>query len=232
MSDTLNNPLSITVVIPTKNEADGIALIVQSVKPYADEILVVDGRSTDGTAQVAHQAGARVIQDNGRGKGAAVRLAISEAHGDVLVFIDADGSHEPANIPHLLKPIIMREADVVLGSRHKGGSDEWRGDVDNYLRSVGGGIITLAINYRWNVRITDALNGFRAIRRTVAMDLSLTADDFDIEQQMVTRALQRGYRVTEVASHEYLRKWGRSKLPTYRKSYLFLGRLFFDLLGL
>jgi glycosyltransferase involved in cell wall biosynthesis len=222
---------AITIVIPTKNEADGVVSVVQSVKPYADEVLVVDGHSTDGTADAARQAGARVIQDNGRGKGAAVRQAITEARGDVLVFMDADGSHEPTNIPHLLRPILMGEADLVVGSRHKGGSDEWRGDFDNYLRSVGGGIITLAINYRWKVRITDALNGFRAIRRPVALNLNLTANDFDVEQQMVTRALRKGYRVTEVASHEYVRRWGCSKLPTYRKSYLFLGRLVLDLLG-
>lgn len=224
-------PQHVTIIIPTRNEAAGIGQVLQWVKPYIDEILVVDGHSTDGTADLARQAGVRVIQDNGRGKGAALKLGIAEAHGDILVFMDADGSHDPTSIPALLAPILSDEADLVVASRHRGGSDEWRGDLDNYFRSVGGGIITLAINYRWNVRITDALNGFRAIRRSVAASLDLTADDFDIEQQMVTRCLRKRYRVTEVASHEFLRKWGRSKLPTYRKGYLFLGRLMLDMLG-
>jgi len=227
----MKNAPTVTIVIPTKNEAGGIASVIQSVKPYADEVLVIDGHSIDGTAELARQAGARVIQDNGRGKGAGLRLAIAEAPGDILVFIDADGSHDPASIPALLAPILQDQADLVIGSRHRGGSDEWHGDLDNYLRSVGGGIITIAINYRWNVRITDALNGFRAIRKPVASALGLTANDFDIEQQMVTRCLRKGFRVTEVASHEYLRKWGHSKLPTYRRGYLFLGRLFLDLVG-
>lgn len=222
----------VTVIIPTKNEAGGIATVVRDVAPYAHEVLVVDGHSTDGTADLARQAGARVIMDNGRGKGAGLRLGIAEATGDILVFIDADGSHDPASIPSLLAPILKDQADMVVGSRHRGGSDEWHGDLDNYLRSIGGGIITIAINYRWNVRITDALNGFRAIRKSVASALNLTANDFDIEQQMVTRCLRKGFRVTEVASHESLRKWGRSKLPTYRKGYLFLGRLLLDLIGL
>jgi glycosyltransferase involved in cell wall biosynthesis len=225
------SPMTVTVAIPARNEAGGIAEVVRSVKPYADEILVIDGRSADGTADLARQAGARVLSDNGRGKGAAVKQAIAEATGDIVVFIDADGSHTPETIPLLLAPILKNEADLVIGSRHRGGSDEWRGDLDNYLRSVGGGLITLSINYRWNIRITDVLNGFRAIRRTVALTLDLTADDFDIEQQMVTRCLRKGYRVTEVPSHESLRKWGQSKLPTYRKAYLFLGRLFLDLCG-
>lgn len=228
----MKNAPTVTIVIPTKNEAGGIATVVRDVKPYADEVLVVDGHSTDGTADLARQAGARVVLDNGRGKGAGLRLGIAEASGDMLVFIDADGSHDPASIPSLLAPLLQDQADMVVGSRHRGGSDEWRGDLDNYLRSIGGGVITIAINYRWNVRITDALNGFRAIRKSVASALNLTANDFDIEQQMVTRCLRKGFRVTEVASHEYLRKWGHSKLPTYRKGYLFLGRLFLDLIGL
>ncbi len=227
----MNRLDTITIVIPAKNEAGGIAQVVQAVKPYADEVLVVDGHSTDGTSDLARQAGARVIQDNGGGKGEAVMLGITQAHGDILVLMDADGSHDPATIPRLLEPIQNDEFDLVIGSRHKGGSDEWHGDIDNFLRSVGGGIVTLAINYRWNVRITDALNGFRAIRKSVAANLNLRAKDFDIEQHMVARCLKKRYRVTEVASHEYSRQWGRSKLPTYRKGYLFLGRLLLDLLG-
>ncbi len=228
----MREPTTVTVVLCTKNEAGGIRQILRSVKPYADEILVVDGHSTDGTASLAREAGVKVLEDNGRGKGAAVKLGLSEARGEVVVLMDADGSHDPAAIPTLVAPIVMDEADLVVASRHRGGSDEWRGDLDNYLRSIGGGIITLAINYRWNVRITDALNGFRAIKRSVAAQLNLTANDFDIEQQMVTRCLRKGFRVSEVASHESRRQWGVSKLPTYRKAYLFLGRLALDLIGL
>ncbi len=223
---------AVSLVLCAKNEAAGIRRVLQAVKPYADEILVVDGRSTDGTQALAREAGARVLEDNGRGKGAAIKLGLAEARGDVVVLMDADGSHDPAAIPVLVAPIVMDQADLVVASRHRGGSDEWRGDLDNYLRSIGGGIITLAINYRWNVRITDALNGFRAIKRSIVPQLNLTADDFDIEQQMVTRCLRKGFRVAEVASHEFRRQWGRSKLPTYRKAYLFLGRLALDMIGL
>lgn len=205
--------------------------MVRSVKPYADEVLVIDGHSTDGTGELANQAGARVIQDNGSGKGAAIRLGIAEAQGEVIVFMDADGSHDPISIPPLVEPIVRGEADLVIASRHLGGSDEWRGDLDTYVRSVGCGIITIAMNYRWNVRVTDVLNGFRAIRRSVALALDLKANDFDIEQHMVARCIKKGYRIREVPSHECVRKWGRSKLPTYRKAYLFFGRLFLDMIG-
>ena len=221
----------ISIIIPTKNEAGGIQEIIGGVKPHVDEILVVDGQSTDGTADLALRAGARVIQQSGRGKGNALRAGIAEAKGDIIVCMDADGSHDPASIPLLVEPIRRHEADLVIASRHRGGSDEWRGDLDNFLRSVGCGVVTVAMNYRWNVRITDVLNGFRAIRRSVALTLDLKATDFDIEQHMVARCLRKGYRVMEVPSHESLRRWGHSKLPTYRKAYLFFGRLFLDMIG-
>ena len=221
----------ISIIIPTKNEAGGIQEIIGGVKPHVDEVLVVDGHSTDGTADLALRAGARVIQQSGRGKGNALRAGIAEAKGDIIVCMDADGSHDPASIPLLVEPIRRHEADLVIASRHRGGSDEWRGDLDNFLRSVGCGVVTVAMNYRWNVRITDVLNGFRAIRRSVALTLDLKATDFDIEQHMVARCLRKGYRVMEVPSHESLRRWGHSKLPTYRKAYLFFGRLFLDMIG-
>ncbi len=90
MSDT-----RVTVVIPAKDEEGLIGEIVDSVRPYADEVLVVDGHSRDRTRDIAVEHGARVIQDNGRGKGEALRLSISAATTGIVVFIDADGSHDP-----------------------------------------------------------------------------------------------------------------------------------------
>ena len=221
----------ITLCLPTKNEAGGIAGLIREAKAYADEILVVDGHSTDATRQIAEDNGARVVLDNKRGKGDAYKVAIAAARGEVIVFMDADGSHDLADIPRLAAPILHGTADLVVGSRMRGGSDEWHGDFDNFVRAVGSGVITIGINYRWNTRLTDTLNGFRAVRTGVARRLRLRADDFDIEQHMVARALQGGFRVTEVAAHESVRKWGRSKLPTYRKAWLFFRRLFLDVIG-
>lgn len=226
----MNRPLRelISVVIPAKNEAGGIAELITKANSIADEIIVIDGHSSDDTSELARGAGARVWQDNGKGKGAAYRLGIKKATREVIIFMDADGSHEILDIPKLAKPILTDKADLVIASRHKGGSDEWDGDLDTYLRSIGSGVLTLLINYRWGTNLTDCLNGFRAIRRDTALKLPLRADGFDIEQHMIVQCLKYGYRVTEVASHEYIRSWGHSKLPTYRKAYLFFGRLFLD----
>ena len=96
----------VTVVIPAKDEEGLIGEIVDAVKPYADEVLVVDGHSRDRTRDIATAHGARVILDRGKGKGDALRLSFDEATGDIVVFIDADGSHEPRDIPAMVAPIV------------------------------------------------------------------------------------------------------------------------------
>jgi len=206
----------VTVVIPAKDEEGLIGEIVDQVKPYADEVLVVDGHSRDRTPDIAAAHGARVIRDRGHGKGDALRLALDEAACEIVVFIDADGSHDPHDIPRLVAPIRAGDADLVIGSRGKGGSDELHGTVEQFIRWVGSQIIMLGINYRWNVRLTDSQNGFRAIRRDVGLRLGLTANLTTIEQEMLMKALKQGYRVSEIASHEYERRWGTSKVVVYK----------------
>ncbi|HKY22637.1 MAG TPA: glycosyltransferase family 2 protein [Vicinamibacterales bacterium] len=206
----------VSVVIPTRDEEGLIAEIIQFVRAYADEVLVVDGHSRDRTREIATAAGARVILDRGKGKGDAIRLALDEAAGDIVVFIDADGSHEPRDIPAMIAPILAGEADMVVGSRGKGGSDELHGTVGQLIRYIGSQLIMLAINYRWNVRLTDSQNGFRAIRRDVGRKLGLTSNLTTIEQEMLMKALKQGFRVSEIPSHEYERRWGTSKVVVWK----------------
>jgi len=220
----------VTVVIPAKNESVTIQDVIEGIRPYADEILVVDGHSTDDTRKIALELGARVELDRGRGKGDAVRIAIEKAKGEVVVFIDADGSHEPSDIPKLVAPILGGEADLVIGSRGRGGSDEAYGTVTDFVRNTGGHVILLAINYRYGVRLTDSQNGFRAIRTDVARALDLKEDLTTIEQEMLMRALKLGYRVSEVASHEYRRRHGDSRIVLWKVSHKYLWSLLKGLL--
>jgi dolichol-phosphate hexosyltransferase len=206
---------SVTVVIPTRNEEGLIGEIVDSVRPYGD-VLVVDGHSTDATREIAAAHGARVSLDGGRGKGQAIRQALREATSEIVVFIDADGSHDPRDIPALVAPIAAGRADLVIGSRGKGGSDELHGTLGQFIRYVGSQLIMLAINYRWGVRLSDSQNGFRAIRREVGLALDLKSNLTTIEQEMLMRTLKLGYRVDEVASHEYERRWGTSKVVVWK----------------
>jgi glycosyltransferase involved in cell wall biosynthesis len=216
----------LSVVIPTRDEEGLIGEIIDAVRPYGDEILVVDGHSRDRTRDIAVQHGARVVLDHGKGKGEALRLSFDEAAGDILVFIDADGSHEPTDIPAMVAPIIADRADLVVGSRGKGGSDELHGTIEQFIRYFGSQLIMLAINYRWNVRLTDSQNGFRAIRKDVARKLRLTSNLTTIEQEMLMKALKLGYRVSEIPSHEYERRWGTSKVVVWKLWFAYLWSFF------
>jgi len=220
----------VTVVIPAKDEEGGIAEIIDAVRPHADAILVVDGHSTDRTRDIAAALGARVLLDRGRGKGDAMRLAVDETATGIVVFIDADGSHEPADIPRLVAPIRDGRADLVIGSRGKGGSDELHGTLEQLIRYIGSQLIMLGINYRWKVRLTDSQNGFRAIRTDVVRRLTLTSNRTTIEQEMLMKALKQGYRVEEIASHEYERRWGVSKVVVWRLWYVYLWSFFRNLI--
>lgn len=206
----------VTVVVPTKNEEGMIGEIVDSVRPYADEVLVIDGHSSDKTRDIAVQHGARVELDGGKGKGEALRRSMEVASSEIVVFIDADGSHDPKDIPALVGPIKADKADMVIGSRGKGGSDELHGTLEQFIRYSGSQIIMLAINYRYGSRLTDSQNGFRAIRRDVGRKLGLKSNLTTIEQEMLMRALKLGYRVDEVPTHEYERRWGTSKVSVWK----------------
>jgi glycosyltransferase involved in cell wall biosynthesis len=215
----------VSVVIPTKDEEGVIAEIIDAVRPHADEILVIDGHSTDNTRRIAGERGVRVVLDAGRGKGEALRRSFAEARHPILVFIDADGSHDPNDIPRLVEPIRRGDAELVIASRTRGGSDELHGTAEQLLRYLGSQLIMLAINYRWRVQLTDSQNGFRAIRRDVALALGLKSNLTTIEQEMLMRALKHGCRVREVASHEFERRWGVSKVSVWRLWWAYLWSL-------
>ncbi|MFO8058753.1 MAG: glycosyltransferase family 2 protein [bacterium] len=214
-----------TAVILARDEEEMVAGVIRAAEPYVDEVLVVDGHSADKTAYNAREAGARVVEDHGLGKGDGYRKGLTEAKGDVVVFLDADGSHEPADIPGLTGPILEGKMDMVIGTRWRGGSDDVHPNLAHFIRDMGGTFLSMVISYRFKVEITDCLYGYRAVDRKKCLELGLTANDFDVEHEMVMKALKKGLRIGEVPSHEYARGGGHSKLPTAKKAHKFLWRL-------
>ena len=204
--------MKISVIIPTKNEEATLEPILLGCLKHADEVLLIDGHSTDKTRDIAEKHGVPIHMDRGRGKGDAMKLAITLFTGDIIVYIDADGSHDPDDIPKMVQQIIDGEADMVIGSRFKGGSDELVGNVNQLFRITGSNIITTFINYRWGINLSDTQNGFRALNREAAEALDLQVDGFPIETEMDIQLLQRGFRIGEIPAHEYARKGGESKI--------------------
>ena len=212
----------ITVVIPTLNEALTVADIIKGSAAYSSDILVVDGHSTDDTAAIARSLGTRVVFDHRKGKGEAIRTAIEYLTREITVFIDADGSHDPDDIPALVHPILEGSADHVSGSRLIGGSSELHGGFDECFRLMGSSLITACINHRFNVKLSESQNGFRAIRTEVLRSLALEENITTIEQEMIIKTLKKGYRMAEVPTHEHKRKAGYSKIDVKKVAFRYV----------
>ena len=208
----------VSAVIAAKQEAPSLGDVIERSRRYASTIICVVGKSTDGTADVASAHGAVVLADGGRGKGEALRRAIPHVQTPVTVFLDADGSHDPEDIPLLVGPILADQADHVSASRLRGGSSELHGGFDEFFRLAGSSFITACINRRFGCRLSDSQNGFRAIRTSVLAQLDLRENLTTIEQEMIIKTLRRGFRMTEVPSHEHRRRHGTSHIRVWRSA--------------
>lgn len=220
-----------SIIVPSRNEEETIADVLYVVRDMTDDLVVIDGHSSDRTAEIAKQYGARVVLDNGLGKGDAVRVGLTQARHPITVFIDADGSHDPKDIPSLVEPIAANEVDLVMGSRMLGGSEELFGSFREVIRLMGSLVISLSINYRYGVRFTDYQNGLRAIRTAVGRQIGLTSNITTIEQEMAMKCLRYGYRVMEIPTHEYPRKGGVSKINVLRVAHRYIWNLICGLIG-
>ena len=177
--------LSVGVVICAKNEEKSLEDIIDRASRYISlsDIFVVDGHSTDNTALLARKRDVSVLTDPKKGKGSAVRMAINNIQRDILIFLDADGSHRPEEIPSFLE-VFLNDPSVtlVIGSRFKGGSEELGENFCEKMRFTGNKISTFIINKIWGTKLTDIQNGFRAVKRHEIEELNLTENSFVIEQ--------------------------------------------------
>ena len=208
------NKNKVSIIVPTKNEAEGLKKILQSLKPYSNDIIVVDGHSTDSTKAIVSEFGARFYLDNGLGRGEAVRLGIKKAKNEFLLFFDADGSHNPKEIPLLLDPLFKNKADAVIGSRRTGGSFDLNNNIWGIIRSGGADFLAYLVNVHFHTNYSDILYSFRSVKKPIAKKLKLTSNGFELEQEFVVKMLKNKYRLMEVPTRENKRAWGKSKLHT------------------
>ena len=205
----------ITVIIPTLNEEKSIADLIKELNIGGfSNILVIDGNSTDCTAQIAKELGVNVIFQNGKGKGDALRQAFSyKALSDWVVMLDADGSMNPVEILSFLEPL-KNGVDVVKGSRFlpEGFSEDM-----TFFRKIGNKFFIFLVNLIWGAKYTDLCYGYAAFKKESLHKMypHLKSKNFEIEAEIFIKAKKLGLRVEEVPSIELRRRFGKSNLDAF-----------------
>jgi glycosyltransferase involved in cell wall biosynthesis len=203
---------SVSVIIPTWNESAGIAYTLQSVPSLVDEVIVVDGCSTDGTCEIAKANGARVFSENRRGYGRAFRTGFNAAKGDLLVSADGDGTYPLGSLPSLLEHLVSRDQLFVSCSRFP-----LKDSRTMRFRNVfGNRVITMAASLLWNETFSDILSGMWAMRREAWVRLDTISDSWNFSEEIKLRAFELfGPRFSEFHIH-YAERLGTTKLTPWR----------------
>lgn len=200
----------VVVIIPALNEADTIAHVVHAIpSALVSRVIVVDGGSTDGTVEMARAAGADVVVQPRRGYGTACRAGVDAApEADLMVFLDGDGSFDPAQIGLLIAPILADQAELVLGSRELGGID--RAAMPPQQR-FGNRLVAWLLKRLYGLQVTD-VGPFRAIRRSTLEQLDMREPTYGWPTEMVVKAARRQVRILEVPTAYRARQGGKSKI--------------------
>lgn len=200
----------VSVIIPALNEAENLKYVLPRVPDWVYEVLLVDGDSTDTTVEVARELrpDIRIVQQQGRGKGAALRTGFAAATGEIIIMLDADGSTDPAEIPAFVGTLLAG-ADFVKGSRflQGGGTSDM-----SFHRRLGNWCFVVCSRVLFGCNYSDLCYGYNAFYTRILSQLALDGDGFEIETQMNLRVLRAGFRVAEVPSFEADRIHGVSNL--------------------
>ena len=210
--------MKVSFLIPAYNEEATIGEVLARVGrlEFEAQVIVVDDGSTDGTASIAEAAGATVIRQRNRGKGAAIRAAIPLVEGDIAVIQDADMEYDPAEVPSLIAPILDGAADVVFGSRLAGGRPQ---RAYLFWHLVGNRFLSLLTNLLYNTTLSDMETGYKAFRSEVLRSLDLREDRFGIEPEITGKVCKLKLRIYELPISYYGRSYDEGKKITWRDGF-------------
>lgn len=212
----------ISIVIPCHNEEEGIAFVLKNIPReslsrfgYDTEIIVVDNNSTDKTSDVAANLGAKVIKEKKKGKGFALKTGLKaiDPQSSFIVIIDGDDTYKGKEILRMVEPLDHDFCDIVIGSRLGG---KIKDSAFSPHHRIANWAFTFLVRHFYKANITDTLSGYISLKRHVLNDIlqHLTAHDFRIEMELITKAKRMGYYLTSVPI-TYDRRRGESKLESY-----------------
>jgi len=211
---------TVSVIIPARNEAANLPHVFDTLPGWVDEIIVVDGHSTDDTVAAARRLrpDAMVIVQPGTGKGDALMAGFAAASGEILVMIDADGSTDGAEIVRFVGALVAG-ADFAKGSRFSGSG---RSDDITGVRRGGNRLLNMLVNRMFGTQFTDLCYGYNAFWARHLEVLAIDCAGFEIETLMNIRAAKAGLMIQEVPSHERRRIFGASNLRAFRDGWRIL----------
>jgi glycosyltransferase involved in cell wall biosynthesis len=224
--------VDVSIIIPVINEVENIPLVLPRIPSMQEigEIILVDGGSRDGTVEAAKTVlpTVHIVRQGGTGKSDAVRCGVQASRGEYVLILDADGSHDPSDIPRFID-FAKSGYDLVKGSRllPGGGSHD-----ETWLRRALVRLTDIVANALWGTDFTDIVFGMFLIHRQRFLDLRLTSNGFAIETQCMARSMQRGYRIKEIPVIERPRLRGRSHLSIFRDGWYIGSTVFVEFLHL
>jgi len=208
----------VSFLIPAYNEEATIGEVLERIRALGldHQIVVVDDGSRDRTAEIAEQAGATVIRQANAGKGAAIRAAIAAIDGDIAVIQDADMEYDPAEVPELIEPIVRGHADVVYGSRLRGGKPQ---RAYLFWHLIGNRFLSLLTSVLYHTTLSDMETGYKAFRADVLRSLELRENRFGIEPEITAKICKRRLRIYELPISYYGRTFEDGKKITWRDGF-------------
>ncbi len=217
--------MKVSFLIPAYNEQATIGEVLTRIEALGldAQVIVVDDGSTDATAAIAEASGATVIRQRNQGKGAAIRTAIAAADGEIAVIQDADMEYDPAEVPELIEPIVRGVADVVFGSRLRGGRPQ---RAFLFWHLVGNRFLSLLTCVLFNTTLSDMETGYKAFRLDVLRSLDLRENSFGLEPEITGKVCRRELRIYELPISYYGRTHDEGKKITWRDGFRAIWVLF------